>query len=209
MRHVATLDASFVRQFKKMHAPAALSSPQVVRFCAELAPGREPVRVPVRPERLYGNRTQPLGRCYEGVSEFCGRFGGTFRHGWMLWECEGLYLRAYHHCVHWDGQEALDVSNQGPYRTITFLPTSEPGVADEYFEWFMGRETRHGVPSRYFPLSDTPQALEIVKLHKAKVLFEPGSSEWFEHVDRVGDLELSAQRLGTWRRGEEVWEMAS
>jgi hypothetical protein len=182
----------FVSTFRTswMHRPARASCPHVRRFCAQLHPTNEPTFVPVRPELLYGDGPYPMGRCYDGVEEYREWAGGTYQHGWMIWETEGIYLRAFHHCVHRDGRLLTDVSPQ-PHHRILFLPTAEPGEPDEAFEE-SGREGESGgVRCRYYPLSDSPEVPRIARLHEAKERHERYSPEWIGLLDEGYALEVA------------------
>ena len=170
------------------HAPARASSPQVLRFCAHLSPSISPVEVPVRPELLYGFGPAPMGRCHQGVDEYIQRVGGTFRHGWMLWETQGIYLRAFHHCVHWDGTALTDVSPQSA-RKILLLPTAKPGEPDEAYREAKRQGDPDGVRSRYFPLGDSPTIRRIVSLHQAKEEHRRYSPEWSRLLEEAVVLE--------------------
>ena len=167
------------------HALARANCPHVLRFCSELRPSASPVVVPVRPDLLYG--TGPMGRCYKGVDEYREKVGGTYQHGWMIWQTEGIYLRAFHHCVHWDGTVLTDVSPQ-LHRTILFLPTAHPGVPDEVY---LENQclAADGVPSQYYPLGDSALAWRIVSTHEAKDRALKHSSEWFGLLDEIAVLE--------------------
>lgn len=176
------------------HALPRETCPHVLRFCGELHPTNKPVMVPVRPHLLYGYGVSPIGRCYEGVADYQKRVGGTFQHGWMLWETEGIYLRAFHHCVHRDGRLLTDVSPQ-PHRHILFLPTSVPGVLDEAYQEGIQQVDSHGVKSRYFPLSDSPMVRRIISLHQAKDGHEQYSTEWDRLLEEAWSLEQEYHEL--------------
>lgn len=170
------------------HTIARANCPHVLRFCAQLGPSTNPVVVPVRPELLYGGGPYALGRCYEGVDKYVSRVGGVFQHGWMIWKCEGIYLRAYHHCVHWDGRELTDVSFQ-THREILFLPTAEPGVTDVAYRAAKEREEPVGVGCCYFPLSNSALARRIISLHETKDGAGKYSPEWFRMLHEITELE--------------------
>ena len=176
------------------HAVPRATSPHVLRFCGELHPTNEPVMVPVRPHLLYGYGLSPLGRCYKGVADYLKQVGGTYQHGWMLWESEGIYLRAFHHCVHRDGRLLTDVSPQF-HRHILFLPTSAPGVPDEAYQEDLQQGDPYGVKCRYFPLSDSPMVRRIIALHLAKEDHERYSPEWERLLDEACSLEQEYHEL--------------
>jgi hypothetical protein len=184
------------------HAPARADCPHLRRFCDELQPDSNPVLVPVCPERLYGDGPVALGRCYAGVSEYQNRVGGTFQHGWMIWETAGLYLRAYHHCVHWDGANLIDLCNQYQYRQILFLPTVEPGVEDENYTRYVREFQRVGVPCRYFRLGVGRVAMRIVELHEIKDGLERHSEAWYEIRDEIDRLEFHTRGSKRVRKDE-------
>jgi hypothetical protein len=149
-----------------------------------------PISIPSRPERLYGDGPYPMGRCYQGVEEYQRRYGGTFQHGWMIWETEGIYLRAFHHSVHWDGARFTDLSFQGLFREITFLPTVDPGITDEVLARSL-EAGRGGVPCQYFPLSESALARRIISLHVDKDKLPKFSTQWDAMLDEICDIEVS------------------
>jgi hypothetical protein len=169
--------------------PADPRSKYVIRFCAELAPASTPVLVPSRPEKLRGNGPYPLGRCYQDVADYQSRWGGTFQLGWMIVDTD-IYLRAYHHCVHWNGSHLTNLSFNGSYSEITFLPTADPGIDDEAFAWCK-QQGQDGVPGRFYPLECGGMVKRIVSMHEMKTRLERFSAEWWATTDEVYNLEAS------------------
>jgi hypothetical protein len=140
-----------------------------------------------------------MGRCYQGVEEYQRHYGGSFQHGWMIWETEGIYLRAYHHCVHWDGVRLTDLSFHGTFGEITFLPTANPGVTDELLSRYL-QQGKDGVPSRYFPLSESALVRRIISLHVDKDKLPKFSEQWEAILDEIDDLEVSFHEWQVGRR---------
>lgn len=165
-----------------------LKSKKFREFCSLLHHDVVPVSVRSQPERLHRDGLLPLGRCYESVEKYRQLVGGEFQHGWMIWEVAGLYLRAYHHCVHWDGNELLDLS-LGPFAgQIAFLPTAPPGVHDPVVLQYLEQQA-YGVPCRFFALSGGGLAKRIVALQVKNSTQQKFSAEWKANLLEVQRLE--------------------
>lgn len=129
-------------------APPREISPDVLAFCRQLDPDREPVRVPVRPAPGV-DPTHDLA----GLKSHLTRNGGKVQFGWVLWEYPGWYLEAEFHGV-WvsPAGELIDiVPRRDGITSLVFLPDSR--------RTFQGEAIAH----RFLALSRSPDVLAIVQ----------------------------------------------
>jgi len=151
----------------------------IEKFCTELSPDFNPVYVRVAP-----TEDGRPGRCYANVERYIAEHGGTFQHGWIIWEEPGIYLAAEHHCVHVQHGRYLDVTPpMFGERRILFLPTRPSGVPD--VEQLADVTVNGTIGNHYFPLA-SPSSENIVSLLRYREDAPMRNGEW-QHLDRKID----------------------
>jgi len=123
-------------------------TPEILAFCRQIDPTREPVWVPVRPApwAIPGN---DLSSLKGHVASSAGRP----QFGWIIWEIPGWYLEAEFHGV-WASPagEMTDIMpRQDGIGTLLFLPDSR--------RTFQGES----IPSRFMALSQSPEVRSSVQ----------------------------------------------
>jgi hypothetical protein len=123
-------------------------TPEVIRFCRQLDPSREPALVPVRPApgAIPGND-------YASLKSHVARFGGGIQFGWIIWENPGWFLEAEFHGV-WVSPEGalIDITPRLDRATVLlFLPDSRRTFQGEV------------IPNRFLALSQSPDVLAVVR----------------------------------------------
>ena len=102
-----------------MHATTPTDvSRELAALCAQLAPGAKAVTL----VRAAPPEAKPLD-CFETVERQIAERGGTAAYGWLLWECQNLFLEAEFYAAWRDADGNLhDITPRiGPAR-ILFLP---------------------------------------------------------------------------------------
>ncbi len=123
-------------------------TPEIVAFCRQLDPAREPAWIAVRaaPGAVPG---QGFARLKRHVEEH----GGGIRFGWVIWENPGWFLEAEFRAVWADPEgELLDIvpASAGVARLL-FLPDSR--------RTFQGES----IPNRFLALSPSPDVQAVVQ----------------------------------------------
>jgi len=111
--------------------PAEITS-EITAFCNSVAPGSQPVYVPVRPQPEAA-----VGRCQPNVERHVRASGGSEVAGWIIWQSEALLHAEFH--VNWrsPADVLIDLTPKADgEESILFLP-------DPATRW-----TVHPVPSR-------------------------------------------------------------
>lgn len=122
-------------------------TPEILRFCRQLDPAHEPLRVPIRP----GPGAVP-GRFLADLKSHIARHGGRVQFGWIIRELPGWFLEAEFHGV-WaspDGQYA-DLTPRPGESSLLFLPDSHRTYRGDR------------LPERYLALSPSPDVQAVVQ----------------------------------------------
>lgn len=77
-----------------LRTPSSIT-PLISRFCAEIAPVRQPVYLRIAP----GPDATPLS-CFDNVQRRMDREGGACQFGWTIWIWPGVLIEAEHHAVY-------------------------------------------------------------------------------------------------------------
>jgi SEC-C motif len=116
-------------------------TPEILAFCRQLDPTREPVWVPVR-----ASADGTPGNHFANLKGYASRHGGVIRHGWTISKQPGRYLEAEFHGV-WvaPSGELVDLATRAEGATRTLF------LADS-------RQTYQGesIPNRFLALSGSP-----------------------------------------------------
>jgi hypothetical protein len=128
-------------------SPGAIS-PEILAFCRQIDPSREPLLVPVRPAPVAAP-----GNPFALLKDHASRHGGKVQYGWTISEHPGWYLGAEFHAV-WvsPSGELVDIAPRpGGAMTVLFLPDS--------------RRTYQGesIPDRFLALSGSPEVQADVR----------------------------------------------
>ena len=162
--------------------PTAVSK-ELDAFCARIAPGAKPEAL----VRAAPPEAKPLD-CFETVERRIAEKGGTAAFGWLLWECEGLYLEAEFYAAWRDAAGNLhDITPRiGPAR-VFFLP--------DPLRVFEGRR----VPSLRSPLTQDPAVAGFLRACEEEFeLINRGARAFARNVSlqgtELGELQLIWQR---------------
>jgi hypothetical protein len=123
-------------------------TPEIVAFCRQLDPAREPAWVAVR----AADGAVP-GPSFARLKRHVADHGGGIRFGWVIWENPGWYLEAEFRAV-WASPcgELFDVTPvPGGVARLLFLPDSR--------RTFQGES----IPNRFMALSPSPDVQAVVR----------------------------------------------
>jgi len=162
--------------------PAAVSK-ELDALCAQLAPGSKPVML----VRAAPPEAKPVD-CFETVERQIVEQGGTAAYGWLLWECQGLFLEAEFYAAWRDPAGDLhDITPRiGPAR-VCFLP--DPARV------FEGRR----VPNVRAALTQDPAVMGFLRACEEEFeLINRGARAFARNVSlqgpELGELQLIWQR---------------
>jgi hypothetical protein len=123
-------------------------TPEVLAFCRQIDPTREPLFVPRRPAPGAAS-----GNPFALLKDHASRHGGRVQYGWTITEQPGWYLEGEFHAV-WVAPtgELIDITpGQEGVSRLLFLPDSG--------RTFQGAS----LPNRFFALSPSPDVGAVVQ----------------------------------------------
>jgi hypothetical protein len=158
-------------------------SPELLALCAQVAAGSKPAPL----VRTAPADARPVD-CFETVERQITERGGTACFGWLLWECQRLFLEAEFYAVWRDAQGALhDITPRVGPAHVLFLP--------DPVRVFEGRR----VPSVRRPLTQDPAVTGFLRACEEEFeLINRGARAFARNISldgpELGELQLIWQR---------------